>query len=158
LDAFIGQDEYMFRRMTFDDFERADSPVNHIPENILINWCKQDPETRYPMIVASMQMYSKSKDSEELCWHPILPTIFENTPNLQTVLSQLESEIYPMSWRGSRADAMAKRLTLFTKLSEHSNSEIRDWAIRQHQKLQLAIQVESERELKENQERFERFE
>lgn len=158
LDVFIGQDEYMFRRTLLDDFERADSPVNQIPENILIGWCEQDQETRYPLIVASMQMYSKPKDAEELCWHPILSTIFENTPNLQVVLSQLESEIYPMSWRGSRADAMAKRLILFTKLSEHSNSEIRDWAIGQHQKLQIAIQTERERELKWNQERFERFE
>jgi len=144
--------------MMFDDLERADSPVNQIPENILIDWCEQDPEARYPLIVASMQMYSKSKDSEELCWHPILPTIFEKSTNVQAVLSQLANEIYPMSWNGSRADAMAKRFPLFTQLFEHPNSEIRDWAAAQNQKLELALQVERERELKENQARFERFE
>lgn len=158
LDAFIGQDKYMFKGTRFNDLERVDSPVNQIPENIVIDWCEQNPETRYPLIVSSMQMYSKPKDSEGLSWHPILHTIFKKTPNLQAVLSQLENEIYPMSWSGSRADAMAKRLPLFTKLSEHSNSEIRDWAITQHQKLQLAIQKEREHELKENRERFERFE
>ena len=93
LDAFIGQDEYMFRRRTFGDLERVDSPVNQIPENILIDWCEQDPETRYPLIVSSMQLYSKPKDSEDLRWHPILSTIFEKSPNLQVVLLQLESEI-----------------------------------------------------------------
>jgi hypothetical protein len=90
--------------------------------------------------------------------HPILHAVFEKSPNLQAVLSQLENEIYPMSWSGSRAEAMAKRLTLLTKLSEHPNLEIRDWAIIQHQKLQLAVEVEREHELKEHQERFERFE
>jgi hypothetical protein len=97
LDTFIGRDDYMFRRMMMGDFEREDSPVNQIPENILIDWCEQDPATRYPLIVASMQMYSKSEDSDKLHWHPILKTIFEKSPNIQAVLSQLEREIYPMS-------------------------------------------------------------
>ncbi len=158
LDAFIGRDEYMFTRMTLGDLERADSPVNQIPENILINWCEQDPETRYPLIVSSMQMYSKSKDSDELCWHPILSTIFEKSPNIQAVLSQLEKEVYPMSWSGSRADAIARRFSLFTQLFEHPDPDIRDWAVLQNQKLEIAVQVERERELKENQARFERFE
>ena len=115
------------------------------------------PETRYPLIVSSMQTYSKPKDSEELCWYPILLTIFEKSPNLQVVLSQLEDEIYPMSWIGSRAETMVKRFALFIELSEHPNSEIRDWAVRQHQKLERAVQVEHESELKEHQDRFERF-
>ena len=158
LESFIGRDEYMFRRMRFDDLERADSPVNHIPDSILIDWCEQDPEARYPLIVSSMQIYLKPKDSEELCWHPILPIIFEAQSDVQEVLSRLENEIYPMSWSGSLADTMAKRLTLFTQLFGHPNSVIRDWAITQHQKLERAVQVEREREMKENQERFERFE
>ncbi|MBI5032579.1 MAG: hypothetical protein HZB51_18795 [Chloroflexi bacterium] len=158
LDTFIGQDKHIFRSMAFDDFDRAGSPINQIPEKILVDWCEQDAETRYPLIVSSMQMYLKAKDSEELCWHPILPAIFAKSPNLQAVLSQLEKGIYPMSWSGSRADAMAKRFILFTKLSEYPNAEIRDWAIVQHQKLQLAVQVQHEHEVKENQARFERFE
>ncbi len=158
LDTFIGRDEYMFRRMTFGDLDRADSPVNQIPENILIDWCEQDPETRYPRIVSSMQMYSKPKDSEELHWHPIMSTIFEKASHLQAVLSQLETGIHPMSWSGSLADALAKRFPLFAKLSEHPNLEIRDWAIRQQQELNRVVQVERERELKENQARFEKFE
>jgi hypothetical protein len=158
LDTFVGHDDYMFRRRTLDDFERADSPVNQIPEQVVIDWCEQEPEIRYPLIVSAMQMYSKSKDSEELIWRSMLFIIFEKALNLQTVLSQLEKEIYPMSWSGSRADAMSKRLALFTQLSEHPNRKIREWAILQHQKLRLAIQVQRERELKENQERFERFE
>jgi hypothetical protein len=105
-----------------------------------------------------MQMYSKPKDSEELHWHPIMSTIFEKASHLQAVLSQLETGIHPMSWSGSLADALAKRFPLFAKLSEHPNLEIRDWAIRQQQELNRVVQVERERELKENQARFEKFE
>lgn len=158
LDSFIGRDEFMFRRMMFDDLERVDSPVNLIPENTLIDWCEKDPGIRYSLIISSMQMYAKTKDSDELCWNAILTTIFEKAPNIQAVLSQLEEEIYPMSWSGSRADAMAKRFSLFTQFFEHPDPEIRDWAVLQNQKLEIAVKAERERELKENQERFERFE
>lgn len=158
LNSFIGCDEYMFRRGTFGDLERADSPVNQIPENILISWCEEDPAARYPLIVSSMQTYSKPKDSEELFWEPILSSIIEKSPNIKSVLSQLESEIYPMSWSGSRADAMAKRLPLLRKLFKHPNSEVQEWAVKQHQKLQIAVENQRAFELKENQERFERFE
>jgi hypothetical protein len=158
LDAFIGQDEYIFSHLTFDGLARADSPVNQIPENILIDWCDRDPGTRFPLIVSSMQMYSKSSDSEQLCWHPILQSIFEKSPNIQAILSQLENEIYPMSWSGSLANAMAKRFSLFTQLLEHPNSEIRDWAVAQNQKLEVSVKVQREHELKQNQDRFEKFE
>lgn len=158
LDAFVGQDEYMFRGMTFDDLEKVDNPVNQIPAEIIIDWCERIPETRYPLIVSSMQMYSKPINLEDLCWHPILPTIFEKAPNIQAVLSQLEKDIYPMSWSGSEADAMAKRSTLFTALYEHPNAAVKEWAMIQHQKLQLAVRVQRERESKENRENYERFE
>ncbi|MGB0385042.1 MAG: hypothetical protein ACPGWR_09485 [Ardenticatenaceae bacterium] len=155
LDAFIEADQYMFRWMKDGTFH---NPVNQIPEKVIIDWCELEAERRYPLMVSSMLTYSKSKDSEELHWQPILKTIFEKSPNLQAVLSQLEHEIYPMSWSGSRAEAMAKRLPLLAKLFEHPNLKVRDWAKRQHKKLQHAIQRERESELRENQERFERFE
>ncbi|MAU01474.1 MAG: hypothetical protein CL608_30405 [Anaerolineaceae bacterium] len=158
LDSFIGCDEYMFRRGTFGDLERADSPVNQIPENIVVDWCEEDPAVRYPLIVSSLQTYSKTKDSEELYWEPIVFSIFEKSPNIKAVLSQLESEIYPMSWSGSRAEAMAKRLPLLEKLFKHSTSVVQEWAIEQHQRLQIEVENQRASELKENQERFERFE
>ena len=158
LDTFIGKDEYMFDGMTFNDLRRADSPVNQIPESIILDWCEQDAETRYPLIVASMQTYVKSEGSDELRWHPIVLTIIEKSPNIQAVLSQLANEIYPMSWSGSQADAMARRFSLFAQLFEHPSSEIRNWAVAQNQKLQLTVEEQHERELKENQARFERFE
>jgi len=158
LDTFIGNDDYMFRERNFDDLEKVDNPVNQIPTEVIIDWCERLPEIRYPLIVSSMQMYSKPKDSEGLCWDPILPTIFEKAPNTQAVLSQLEKEIYPMSWSGSKADTIAKRFTLFTDWHEHPNAAVREWAGIQNQKLQLAVQAQRERELKENQEMYERFE
>lgn len=158
LNEFIGHDEHMFRRMRLDDHERADSPVNQIPDDVIIDWCERAPETRYPLIVSSMQTYYKPEESEELRWRPILFTILEKAPILKAVLTQIEKEIYPTSWSGSLANTLAKRLTLFTQLSEHSNIEIRDWAIMQLQKLEVAVREQRERESKKNQERFERFE
>lgn len=156
LDAFICRDEYIFRRMMFGEFKRA---INQIPKEVIIDWCEQAPETRYPLIVSPVQTYSSSeRDLEELRWQPIFFAILSKAPDLQAVLSQLEYEFYPMVWSGSRADAMEKRLVLLAELSSHQKSEIREWAKIQFQKLQQAIQIERNHELKENQARFERFE
>lgn len=158
LDTFIGFDKYLFRWTAFDNLERIKNPVNQIPENRLIDWCEREPEIRYPLLVASMQMYFKPKEVEALSWHPIFWTILEKAPNLPNVLAQLENDFYPMSWSGSRAEARAKRLPLFAQLFEYPNPTVQEWAMAQHQKLERAVEAERKQELKESQERFERFE
>lgn len=158
LDIFLGKDEYMFKRMTLGDLEREGSPVNQISEDVLIDWCEKAPETRYPLLVSSIQLYSIQKDSGKLYWHPLIFTIFEKSPNLQFVLLYLEREIYPMSWSGSLADAMAKRFSLFAQLLEYPNREVVDWAMKQSHKLEVEVEKQREREIKENQDRFESFE
>lgn len=158
LDVLIGADEIRFNRRSFDDLEREDNPINQIPENILIDWCEQAPEIRYPKIVSSMQTYSKQKEAEELQWKPIIYVLLEKSSNVQGILSRLSSSIHPMSWSGSYANTLEKRLVLFTVLFEYSNPTVRDWAKVQHGRLQQTIIKERENELKEHQARFERFE
>lgn len=69
LDAFVAANQYMLRWMK--DVTLG-TPVNQIPEKVIIDWCELEAETRYPMIMPFMQTYSKANDSEELCWNPIL--------------------------------------------------------------------------------------
>ena len=52
---------------------------------------------------------------------------------------------------------MAKRLPLLAKLFEYPNLKVRDWAKREHKKLQNYVQRERESESKKNKEKFERF-
>lgn len=158
LDTFIGSQETNFHRMGFDDVDRDYNPINQIPENVLIDWCEQDPKTRYPQLVPSLHTYSISKETDSLQWKPIVYSILEKSPDVQAILPGLERKIYPMSWSGSYADTLERRLVLFTCLYDHPNPVIREWAIEQYAQLQRRINKERERDLRENQARFERFE
>lgn len=157
LDVFIRSDEIRFYGNRFDDLEQEDNPVNQIPEDVLIQWCEQDPETRYRQVVVSMQTYSKPKEPDELQWKPVIFSFLEKSPNVQAILSNLGSTIQPTGW-SSYADTLEKRLPLFTALFEHKNPIVRDWAKTQHLQLQRAVEKRRENELKENQARFQRFE
>jgi hypothetical protein len=157
LDAFIG-DEIEFQRMGFDYLKRGDNPITQIPENVLIDWCEREPETRYPALVSSLQVYWKPIEAEELSWNPIIFSILEKAPNIQTVLARLENTIEPMSWSGSYADTLEKRLVLFSALYDHKNPIIRNWAMEQCLKLQNTIKEQRAIEERENKKRFERFE
>jgi hypothetical protein len=158
LDTFIGLEESHFYRRGFDALDREDNPANQIPQSVLIDWCEWDPEVRYTQLVASLSTYSKSKEADELHWMPLVFSILEKAPNVQAVLSRLESTIYPMSWSGSYADTLERRLVLFTSLYDHPNSVVREWADGQHTQLKRRIEKERENDLRENQARFERFE
>ena len=142
----------------FQDPERNDNPINQIPENVLIDWCEKDAKIRYIQLVSSVQTYWKPKESGELSWNPIVYSILEKASNVQEVLSRLQTTISPMSWSGSYADTMEKRLVLFASLYNHPNPMVRDWAKEQYPKLQCVIKEERKNELRRNQIRFERFE
>lgn len=157
LDTFVGSQETYSHSTAFDDVDR-DNPINQIPENVLFDWCEQDPKVRYPQLMPSLLTYSISKETDSLQWKPIVYSILEKSPDVQAILPGLESKIYPMLRSDSYADNLERRLVLFTSLYDHPNPVIQDWAIEQHTQLERRIEKERKSELRENQTRFESFE
>lgn len=161
LDVFLGNDkirDYQLRRMFYDTFEERDNPFNKISDDDLISWCERDPENRYPLIASAIRTFSGSAQTNELTWKPIIYLIFERAPDLGVVLDHFADSIRPMSWSGSRADILQKRLVLFQCLYEHDNAEIRAWARAQYLALQEVIITERELEFGRNRQRNESFE
>lgn len=158
LDVFFGQERTIDMRSRYGDDERVTHPVNQMPVDVVIAWCQQAPETRFPRIASAVQSYFKPEKSSGLSWHPVVLAILDNAPDLETVLPQLLHDIRPMAWGDSRADAMEERLVLFTKLHDHPNPTVRDWSLTQWKDLSESIDEERERELEAKQKRFERFE
>lgn len=133
------------------------NPINQIPEHLVIEWCEREPESRYPLIVSAMQMYSKLERSQELHWLSIFFLVLEKSPNVQSVLLQFEKRLIPITSYGSKADAIEMRLVLLEQLASHTSVEVQEWASKQHKKLILAIEKERELELQRSQRRFGRF-
>ena len=161
LDVFLGDDvigDYQLGRVFAHYFEWHDNPLEQISDDDLLSWCELEPENHYPIIVKAIKVFSESTETKELAWQPIIYTIFDRAPNLDVLLQQLVEPIRPISWDGSYAEALRRRVILFESLYEHANVKIRAWARAQLSALEERIKRESEREGRENRERYESFE
>jgi len=161
LDVFLGSkrfEDYHRRRIFAYDFGNFSNPLNKISDDILLSWCDNDPEERYPRAISSIDTFSGSEDTGELAWKPIVYSIFERAPDLHAVLEPLADGLWPTSWSGSLADILEKRSSLFKDLFQHENAEIRAWARGQYSVLKEKIKREREWEERHNRERHESFE
>lgn len=160
LDVFMrdNTDNNQRNRMFSYDLVTRGSPLNQIPDDKLLSWCENDPAVRYPLIASAIQAFTKSSETGQLAWKPIVHTIFERAPDLDTILEHLAGAIWPKSWSGSLADILLSRAVLFQELYEHGNGKIRAWAKAQFSHLQESIRKEREWEEQRHRERDERFE
>ncbi len=153
LDIFIEEYDigYEFhRRLSYGVSNIHENPLNHIPDSTIISWCKSDPECRYCLIVTSLQLFIASDETAELKWRPIFFLLLSKAPDLGAVLSSLDATITPLSWSGSLADVLQKRLVLFESLYEHDDAKVRTWAKAQYLALQQKIEVAREGEDRRN--------
>ncbi len=159
LDAFIGSDQvraYRLRRMFIEDFEHRENPIDHIPDDVIVSWCDNDPPDRYPLIAGSMKLFKE--DDGNLTWKPILSRILDRAPELEPVFEGIAQSMIPHSWSGSRADIVERRSELLKELFEHDNAQVRLLAKTKYALLQGWIVEERKSEGKMFRTRFESFE
>lgn len=161
LESFLGNTEInglIKSRIFLFYLERNESPLNKVPDEILIGWCEQDPENHYSLIADTIQPFEKSSETEHLVWRKIVYSLFENAPDLKSILDNLAGSIRPTIWNGSRVDILKTRLTLFEELKNHPNEEVRSWAKIQLSSLHREIESTREQEDKRNRDINESFE
>jgi hypothetical protein len=161
LNVFLGGNSiecYHRSRMFSNDFEMHENPLDAISDEVIISWCDEDPGHRYPVIAGTIQGFNESVDPDELEWKPVVYSILERAPDLNSVLEEIGSTIWPTSWSGSLSEILQRRSVLLRKLFQHDNIEITAWARKMHTVLQESITKEREREDSRGRERDERFE
>jgi len=116
------------------------NPLDNVPDELLLDWCKINPEQRYPLVTSIITRFSSVKETNQIYWKPIVYTILEQAPNVEDVLKQLEDVIRPMWWSGfSRANFLEQRAALLQDFYEHKNKTVQNWARNQHVTLQKEI-------------------
>ena len=161
LDAFIGSDQiraYRLMRMFIEDFEHRENPIDHIPDDVIISWCENDPPVRYPLIAASIKLFKE--EGGILTWKPILSRVLDRAPELEPVFNGIAGIMEPHSWSGSRADIMDRRSELYKELFEHDRAEIEIGALARtkYRELQKRVTEELKSEGKMFRTQFESFE
>jgi len=158
LDIFVeGRplDDWQNRRIFVDELSCRENPLKQITDDMVLSWCEKDKDSRYSLMIASIDGFQSNNETEKLEWNSLVYSIIERAPDLEVILSGLAEKFSPMSWSGSRAGIIVQRAQLLLEFYEHNNAEVVSWAKRTYSFLQEEIQ--RAREWEENSEQSQRI-
>lgn len=105
-----------------DDFkgvgDRTSSPLDEVPTSVLLDWCDEAPDQRYPAIVKVVSFFTQ-KEKEPVEWSPIAITILDRAPDPAVILQTFVGRFSPRSWSGSLAEIVEARAGLLDRLPAH---------------------------------------
>lgn len=161
LDMLVGDepddaDAYSRRRVLAGG--RRSSALTGVPIEALVMWCREGSPERWSHIAPLVPAFEPGEDKGGARWSKEVLALLQHAPQPIEVAKSLVELIEPMSWSGSRADAIRHRLPLLDQLAnilgpKHSN-QIARWK----SDVTQTMEREARRELDEHQFRNERFE
>jgi len=134
------------------------NPVDAIPAETLLAWCRAAPATRFLQAAAIIAPVTGGADGAVAQWTPVAQALLEEAPDRVAVLDKFLTQFRPGGWSGSLAAILASRAALLLGLGEHHDRHLAEHSVRAHEKLQLQIAVERQWETREHRSRDERFE
>ncbi|MDQ0257090.1 hypothetical protein J2S74_004536 [Evansella vedderi] len=159
LETFVESKEGREIDMLFrDEIRTRANPISKINEEVIIEWCEANPKTRYLSLARIIMPYCTCKSDNSLQWTPLALKVIDKSNEPIEILETFSYSFFPMSWSGSLAAVMEKRLTLIDELKVHPDRAVVNWATKQQLVLEGAIRQEREKELNEERRRNERFE
>jgi hypothetical protein len=161
LDAFLEKNSelsYWITHMFKRDIDIEPNPLSHIDDQLIINWCEENPEIRYPKVASAIIPFQSRDQESILKWTSLALNIIDRHTNPIVVLNEFRSSLRPMSWWGSLAEMMQNRLSLISELKNHHKDLVVKWALEEERKFEEEIRLEREAELNRERQQNERFE
>lgn len=131
----------------------------HVPVDSLIEWCRRDP-TRWSKVAPYISPFTRRShgDDEVNEISPHALDFLNAAPCSEDVVEGFLEYLAPMSWSGSRADIMERRLTCIETLIDHPAPEVRHTIVRLAPGIRARIARIRQVEQEEERERDQRFE
>lgn len=138
---------------------RRPGPLSHVPPQALIAWCRQNSD-RWARVAPWISPFSRGIDDEGESGQisPLALAFLEAAPNPVTVIEAYFQNLAPMSWSGSRAAIMERRLSIMEALQDHPTIDVRQVIAHLTPDLRHRIARIRRAELDESRQRDERFE
>ncbi|BBN52752.1 hypothetical protein TRE132_08770 [Pseudomonas chlororaphis subsp. aurantiaca] len=146
-----------FRRRALAGGVRS-SALSNVPIEKLISWCMEGGSERWSSVAPLLPAFASGEDGARLKWSENVLTLLTRAPNPINVAESLVALIEPMSWSGSRAEAIKQRLPLLDDLAHALGSEHASQVTLWRSQITKTIDREARRELEEHRARDERFE
>ncbi|WP_150813109.1 LexA family protein [Pseudomonas fluorescens] len=137
---------------------RRSSALSEASIEALVAWCEEGGPERWAHIAPLLPAFESTPDGAGLQWSEKVLTLLKRAPKPIDVAKQLVDLLIPMSWSGSRAEAIKRRFPLLDELARvlgpaHAE-QIALWRSHHAQ----VVDREVRRELEEHRARDERFE
>ena len=161
LDVLVGDAPvvgHAYRRRHALTGGRRSGALSKIPVEALVQWCRDGPTDRWVHVAPLVPAFAPSENPERLLWSDRVLALLQNAPEPANVAESLVELIEPMSWSGSRAEAIRGRLPLLDQLAHALGPEHADRVAAWKAKVMLTVEREARRDLEEHRTRNERFE
>ncbi len=161
LDGLIA-DEEIDRRLGFDWFENMGkhrvNPVGAISCEVLIAWCEEDRDRRYPVVASIITYAQRPESGGQLIWSEQAKALLANAPDPKSVLSVFIHRFRPKCWSGSLAAILEVNAQLLDLLEPLVPLDLMPFATEAKAQLEQEITHERQRETERDREQDERFE
>lgn len=142
----------------FDHDEIIGSPLDRVPQSILLAWCDEDRAIRYPLIAAGLCPFKPNHNSDLRHWKELALALLESSPDKIEVLKQYIYHFRPMSWSGPRSVSWEANAKLLDVLEDHADLKLAEFARAEREKLRAMLDDLRREELASERHDNERFE
>jgi len=136
------------------DSERGSRPMDAVSPEAALEWCAASPEDRYLFMATTCTLYAPKKKGAEQSnrnLSEIAIEVFKAAPDKRKVIKTYTSRLLPMSWSGSRAEKLRKRLGILDDIASMVGEE--EAQIVAHERARMMTIVTEMKEQEEAQER-----
>lgn len=144
-------------------------PIEAIPDDILLEWANEHPESRFCQIAEVLRPWKKpnkensndnysDEDISSGHWTRMALKILHEAPEPLDVLSQYIKNFRPNGWSGSLASILKSREPLLEQLTQDENTSIAEAADQELATLKEEVILVQKREEAYSRKRDERFE
>jgi hypothetical protein len=107
--ATRGEDAAEAIRVIEDAGRFEANPIDEVPRETLLEWCRLAPAERYPLAARLVTVVSGGENGAAAQWTAATRALLEEAPDPVAVLSNLVSRLRPTSWSGSMATILSSR-------------------------------------------------
>lgn len=123
--AFGGEaDRVRARTLLVDRYSERKKPViESVPTEVLLEWCAKAPEERYPFVASVCELFAEgNSEPKRVKITDTALALWNAAQDREAVLSCFVRRFHPLSWSGSLASLMERRLRLFDELEVHDRA------------------------------------
>ncbi len=126
------------------DYDLFGDPLDQLPAETLLEWCEEDPVTRYEVISELLYPFSSARTAEPIAWKPLAMDLIRRSPNPVRTLKHFFVHLHPSGWVGSEAESWERTVALLDMMREGFGEEVAVAAAAE--KCRVTILIEEQRQ------------